>query len=188
MSGDTLSIAVEQGAAGAPLANASYGFVLVPRTSADAVARFALGAGGLVELALDAAAFANSRAMQAGAQSNATELVVLAAFYEPGAYAPPAPAPAPWPRPVSVAVDAPCLLTLRESLAADGSSAAVLALASPDTVGLTVRVSLGAALRPGCAPVEATLNDPASGRDLLGRSVVTKLQCALPPGCCVASN
>jgi hypothetical protein len=194
MSGNTLSISIEQGAGGgAPLVGASFATVLVPRTTAAAIA-VAARPGGLSSLGLDARAISNSRSLQAAAQATLTDLVLLAAFLEAGTYEA---TPSPWPRAVSVAVDAPCLLTLHETLVGGGSggggggggggeSVAVLAVANPDTYGLVVRVALGDAARPGCAPITVALNDAALS-DFLGRSEVVQLRCGAPPACCVVA-
>lgn len=187
MSGNTLSISIEQGAGGgAPLVGASFATVLVPRTTAAAIA-VAARPGGLSSLGLDARAISNSRSLQAAAQASLTDLVLLAAFLEAGTYEA---TPSPWPRAVSVAVDAPCLLTLHETLAGGGGgggeSVAVLAVANPDTYGLVVRVALGGAARPGCAPITVALNNAALS-DFLGRSEVVQLRCGAPPACCVVA-
>ena len=202
VSGDTLFISIEQqapaaplasavdgggggggGGGGAPLANASYAYVVVPNSTAAGVAR---AAGDLGALGLDAAGIVNSRALQAAAQANASDLVVEAVFWERGAYSySSGTGSGGWA--LALAVDAPCLLSYHEARAAAGASSpslVVLAAASPDAVDLALRVSMP--LRPGCAAVALGLNPSALGEDWVGMSQVARLSCPPAPGCCTA--
>jgi hypothetical protein len=193
MSGNTLSISIEQQAPGAaggvggaggdvaasggavPLANASYAYVVVPNTTAAVMARIAANLG---VLGLDPAGLVNSPTLQAAVQANSSDLVAQAVFWAPGSYAYSGSAWA-----LELSVNAPCLLSYHETRGASGAaSTVVLAASSPDAVDLALSVSMP--LRPGCAAVVVALNPSALGDDWLGKSEVLLLSCPPAPACC----
>ena len=184
MAGDTLALRIEHDPGGTE--GGAYAYATVPgAASAASVAALAAGPGALAA-GVGIGGLVNRRALQAGAQGSAQQLVLQAVFWEAGEYALAEGAvPGGWGG-ARIAVDAPAIVVLRcaRGGSSGGNASAVLAVAVPDRLGAVVGVTAGPA---GCAPVAVAVN-PVEVPDAMGRSVVLALSCPPAGGCCVAAE